>query len=397
MTPKTGLWLIGCQGGVATTVAVGLSALQKGATSTCGLVSQKSDFEDLEFINWNQVIVGGHEIRQTSAVETANMLVNSNRAIPPHLFELGKADLEQLDSDTRPGVVLNAGNTILDLSDSDRCIPCTTIQQAIDQVQSDWQQFKEKHGLDQIIVVNLASTEPPLEEELPSTWAELKTLIDQNEAALPPSSIYAIAALDAGIHYVNFTPSTGTNLPAVRDLAQQRGVCHSGRDGKTGETFLKSLLAPGFSARNLDIMSWVGHNILGNIDGVVLDDPVNKATKVKSKDKLLEQILGYDPQTHISIEYIKSLGDWKTAWDHIHFQGFLGTPMVMQFTWQGCDSILAAPLVLDLFRFTELAARKGITGELTQLASFYKSPQGTEECDFVKQYLMLVEWANELK
>lgn len=397
MTPKTGLWLIGCQGGVATTVAVGLSALQKGATAKCGLVSLNSEFEDLDFIDWNQVVVGGHEIRQASAVETASQLVDSNRAIPPHLFELSKSDLEQLDANARPGVVLHAGNTIQELSDTDRCIKCSTVQQAIAQVQADWTRFLEDHEIDKMIVVNLASTEPPLEQDLPETWADLKALIDRDEAVLPPSSIYAVAALEAGIPYVNFTPSTGTNLPALRDLADQNNVCHSGRDGKTGETFLKSLLAPGFAARNLEIMSWVGHNLIGNLDGVVLDDPQNKATKVKSKDKLLEQILGYDPQTHISIEYIKSLGDWKTAWDHIHFQGFLGTPMIMQFTWQGCDSILAAPLVLDLFRFTELAARKGLSGELTELASFYKSPQGTDECDFVKQYLMLVEWASELK
>ena len=138
----------------------------------------------------------------------------------------------------------------------------------------------------------------------------------------------------------------------------------------------------------------MGHNIFGNMDGQVLNDPVNKKTKVDSKDKLLGQMLGYDPQTHISIEYIKSLGDWKTAWDHIHFRGFLGTPMTMQFTWQGCDSILAAPLVLDLARFTELAQRRGQSGLLTHLSSFFKSPLGTTENDFSKQFQMLLNWAN---
>jgi myo-inositol-1-phosphate synthase len=140
-------------------------------------------------------------------------------------------------------------------------------------------------------------------------------------------------------------------------------------------------------------MSWVGHNIFGNMDGKVLDDPRNKKTKVVSKDRLLGEILGYDPQTHISIEYIESLGDWKTAWDHVHFQGFLGTPMALQFTWQGCDSILAAPLVLDLVRFTDLARRRGETGLLTFLASFFKSPLGTTQNNFVKQFQMLEDWA----
>ena len=126
-----------------------------------------------------------------------------------------------------------------------------------------------------------------------------------------------------------------------------------------------------------------------------MDDPENKMSKVTSKDRLLEQILGYSPQTLVSIEHISSLGDWKTAWDHIHFRGFLGTPMVMQFTWQGCDSLLAAPLVLDLIRFTELARRRGETGLLTFLASFFKSPLGVTENDFVRQFQMLEAWADE--
>ena len=170
-----------------------------------------------------------------------------------------------------------------------------------------------------------------------------------------------------------------------------------GYDGKTGETLLKSVLAPMFARRNLKVMSWVGHNIFGNMDGKVLDDPANKKAKVTSKDRLLGQILGYPPQTLVSIEYIQSMGDWKTAWDHIHFQGFLGTPMTFQFIWQGCDSLLAAPLVIDLVRFTERAWRNGDTGTLTFLASFFKSPLGTPEHDFTVQFQELEKWAAGVK
>jgi myo-inositol-1-phosphate synthase len=120
---------------------------------------------------------------------------------------------------------------------------------------------------------------------------------------------------------------------------------------------------------------------------------VNKAAKVTSKDKLLRDILKYPPQTLVSIEYIESMGDWKTAWDHVHFQGFLGTPMIFQFLWQGCDSLLAAPLVLDLVRFTERAWRAGETGALTWLGSFFKSPLGVEDHSFVPQYQQLEAWA----
>ena len=169
-----------------------------------------------------------------------------------------------------------------------------------------------------------------------------------------------------------------------------------GHDGKTGETLLKSVLAPMFASRNLQVMSWVGQNIFGNRDAVVLNTPDNKQAKVASKDQLLHEILGYRPQTMVGIEYIESMGDWKTAWDHIHFRGFLGTPMTMQFTWQGCDSLLAAPLVLDLVRFTERAHRNGDRGLLTFLASFFKSPLGVDEHDFVRQFQLLEGWAKQV-
>ena len=169
----------------------------------------------------------------------------------------------------------------------------------------------------------------------------------------------------------------------------------SGEMERRGETLLKSVLAPMFAARNLNVMSWVGHNIFGNMDGKVLDDPINKENKVRSKDHLLTEILGYKPQTLVSIEYIESLGDWKTAWDHIHFEGFLNTQMIMQFTWQGCDSLLAAPLVLDLVRLTEREWRRGGSGVMSHLSSFFKSPMGTEIPEFAKQYLELEAWIAE--
>src|SRR5204862_8145859 len=167
-------------------------------------------------------------------------------------------------------------------------------------------------------------------------------------ATLPASATYASAVLDLGWTYINFTPSLGASFPAAEELAAQRGAAHGGKDGKTGETLLKTVLAPMFALRNWRILSWVGHNIFGNRDGLVLDDPVNKASKIRTKDQVISGVVGYKPQTHVSIEYIESLDDWKTAWNHIHFRGFLGVKMSLQFTWQGCDSLLAAPLVVDL-------------------------------------------------
>jgi myo-inositol-1-phosphate synthase len=240
----------------------------------------------------------------------------------------------------------------------------------------------------------VASTEqlPPV-NEWPDSWAAAEDELARSNCRLPASSLYAIAALDLGLPYVNFTPSLGAAPAGVDELARLRGTCHAGRDGKTGETLLKSILAPMFAARNLKVMSWVGHNIFGNLDGKVLDDPRNKSAKLQSKDRAIGDILGYAPQTLTSIEHIASLGDWKTAWDHIHFQGFLGTPMTLQFTWQGCDSLLAAPLVLDLARFTALAHERGETGALSFLASFFKSPLGDAAASFSDQYRALETWA----
>ena len=246
-----------------------------------------------------------------------------------------------------------------------------------------------------MIVVNVASTEAISTDApaWPETWAETEAILDRTDCKLPASSLYAIAALDLGYPYINFTPSLGSTTAGIDQLALLRETCHAGRDGKTGETLLKSVLAPMFAARHLNVMSWVGHNIFGNLDGKVLENPENKAAKVQSKDQLLGAIFGYSPQTHVSIEHIQSMGDWKTAWDNIHFQGFLNTPMTMQFTWQGCDSLLAAPLVLDLIRFTRVARLRGNMGPLTFLSSFFKSPIAMDLHAFHEQQSLLIDWA----
>lgn len=397
---KTGLWLIGARGGVATTAILGLEALRRGLTTTTGLVTESPLGAGLPFVEWSDVVVGGHDIRGGSLVEQASDLADRSRAFDLRLVKECVDGLRAVDAEIRNGTVRECGDTIASLEEPGESFPAATPRVAIQRFQNDWAEFRSRHGLKSLVVVNVASTEPPLNaSQFPDGWLELEPLLDQPECRLPASAVYAIAALDAGLPYVNFTPSTGCSLPAIGELAWLRGACHTGKDGKTGETLLKSVLGPMFAARNLEVLSWVGHNIFGNRDGQVLDDPANKASKVASKDRLLPAILGYSPQTHVSIEYIRSLGDWKTAWDHIHFAGFLGTPMTMQFTWQGCDSILAAPLVLDLFRLVELASRRGAVGPLPWLASFFKSPEGTVEHDFQRQFAMLANqceaWRSE--
>jgi myo-inositol-1-phosphate synthase len=390
---KLGLWLIGAKGGVATTVIVGLTALRKGLAGASGLVSALPRFAHLPFAEWADFTIGGHEIRETTLHAAAQQLVSNNHALDGGLVAKLKGDLDKLDRNIRPGTLTNVGPRIESLAEPGVKRLRESPRATIERLQADFRDFVARHNLDQLLVVNLASTEPPLSADLPPRRREFFKLLDKRQSPLPASALYAIAALDLGHPYVNFTPSVGSALTAIDELAVERGTCHMGHDGKTGETLLKSVLAPMFAARNLHVMSWVGHNIFGNLDGKVLDDPANKLAKMRSKDRLLHEILGYSPQTLVSIEYIESLGDWKTAWDHVHFRGFLNTPMILQFTWQGCDSLLAAPLVLDLVRFTELAHRRGERGLLTFLASFFKSPLGVEEHDFARQFQMLEAWA----
>jgi myo-inositol-1-phosphate synthase len=397
---RVGIWFIGAWGGVSTTVAVGLAALQKGLGDEAGLVTALPRFSGCDLADWSRFTVGGHEIRDTSYATAARELYEKSRVFSAEMLSAVDETLAEFDRNVRPGTLINVGQTIESFaSDETQKTKGEAPAAAIARIIADLTEFRENNNLEHVIVVNLASTEPPLDVDASQlNWAELSQQLETAaESPVPASSIYAIAAMQAGCSHVNFTPSVGSNLPAIEELAIECNALHCGRDGKTGETLLKSVLAPMFAARNLQVMSWVGHNIFGNMDGKVLDDPENKASKVRSKDHLLTEILGYKPQSLVSIEYIESLADWKTAWDHIHFRGFLGTQMTMQFTWQGCDSLLAAPLVLDLVRLTERERRRGTSGVMSHLASFFKSPMGIDVPEFAKQFEILDQWVAEVK
>ena len=248
--------------------------------------------------------------------------------------------------------------------------------------------------LERVICVNLTSTEPQLEaNKAHLSLAALQRAIARNDLqAVRPSTIYALAAADLGLPFIHFTPSNSVFLPAVRERFAQSGAPYMGCDGKTGETLVKSALAPMFHYRNLRVLTWQGYNILGDRDGRVLADAENKRAKVESKDSLLQKILGYPLHSHVGIDYVPSLHDHKTAWDFIHFEGFLGHRMAMQFTWQGCDAILAAPLVLDMVRCADLAARRGESGPMLQLSCFFKQPLDVSEHDLHRQWVRFVAW-----
>ncbi len=212
---------------------------------------------------------------------------------------------------------------------------------------------------------------------------------------LPASSLYAAAALRAGCSYVNFTPSTGIRHPELAAQAAAAGVPWAGRDGKTGQTLLRAVLAPMFAQRALAVRAWSGANLLGGGDGAALADEAAAAAKNAGKARVLHDTLATVPEGEVHIDDVPAMGEWKTAWDHVAFDGFLGTRMVLQTIWQGCDSALAAPLVLDLARLVARAHERGLSGPLDELGFYFKDPDGPTSA-LSEQYRHLVAFADRL-
>jgi myo-inositol-1-phosphate synthase len=365
--------------------------MARGLVERTGLVTELPIFQDLPLAAPGDFVVGGHDIRQTSFAEAAEEFRRSSGALAAEWITACSEELSAATARVRPGTHLGAGPAIATMGHWPEFRAPLSASQAADHIAADMAAFAESHSVDHLIVLNVASTEPPfLPTEVHERWDALNAaLVDGGPALLPASSLYALAAFRCGYTYINFTPSLGASLSALAELAESTGSLYAGKDGKTGETLVKTALAPMFALRNLKVSSWVGHNIFGNRDGLVLDDPANKSSKLATKDRVLSQILGYKPATVVTIEYLPDMGDWKTAWDHIHFEGFLGTKMTLQFTWQGCDSLLAAPLAIDLARLADLEKRRGGRGLMRHLACFFKSPEGVEENDFFRQFELL--------
>jgi myo-inositol-1-phosphate synthase len=386
----TGVWLIGARGSIATVTIAGQRAAARGLSPAIGLVSDRPVFSEVALPPVADFVFGGHEIRRGPLGDVAAAILPACGVYG--LAEHLQPDLATIDANIRPGVTRGAGPQIEAAGDD--VLRVDSDAQAIAAIRADLDDFRARYGLERLVVVNLASTEPPpMLRPAWQDWAALERALADGTSALPASALYAAAAFQGGDAYVNFTPSVGSRLPALSALALERGAVHAGSDGKTGETLVKSVLSELFARRNLPVLSWFGQNILGNEDGRVLEDPAHKASKIRSKDHLLPKILGYAPQTRVGIDYVGSLGEWKIAWDHIHFQGFLGGRMSMQFTWNGVDSLLAAPLVLDLVRFAALAQSRGERGVLAALSSFFKDPMGTDEQRLVEQDEALLAWA----
>jgi myo-inositol-1-phosphate synthase len=393
-TDRTGVWIFGAKGGLATTVMVGARAIAEGLTSACGLVTEKEELAGLSLAAMDALVFGGHDIRSISLYDSAYEIYKETGSINFEILHKLRAEIESMGEEIRPGLCINGGHAVQKIADADFTLEPANLREAVERAGKDIESFKGRHDLDRVIAVNLASTEPILEpSDGLSDLDGLERVIDEDRRdEVRTSLLYAYAAIRSGCAYINFTPSNAALAPAVEALAEEHRIPYMGSDGKTGETLVKSALAPMFKYRNLQVLSWQGYNILGDRDGLVLSDEEHRAAKVQSKDHLLSKILGYPLHTHVGIDYVDSLKDLKTAWDFIHFKGFMDFKMSMQFIWQGCDAILAAPLVLDMIRFADFALRKKEWGRMIQLSSFFKSPLGVEEQDLHFQFHALLDY-----
>lgn len=391
---RTGIWLIGARGAISTCVAYGVLGLRRGLVAPTGLPSLAPPLDALDLVPLEHVVLGGHDICTRDLSRAAGELVSAG-ILPADLVASVTEDASQFEAAIRPGILDAVESGFADLDPRAADLGSRSPRDQVAAIRADLDEFKQANGLDRVVVVFLASVEAAVAPQ--PAWGSLEgfeTALDA-ETSQPASVLYAYAAIGAGHPFVNFTPSVGAGIPALIAMAEAEGVPIAGSDGKTGETLLKTVLAPMFVARALKVKAWQGYNMLGNRDGEVLREPAHKEAKLRTKDDALRSLLGEhdDLHTKVAIDYVPSLGDWKTAWDFIHFEGFLGTKMSMQFTWSGCDSALAAPLVIDLARLVDFAARRGEGGVQSHLGCYFKAPLGSGEHNFHKQIEALYRYA----
>ena len=392
------IWFFGLYGIVASTAVVGSIAIKKGLINHTGLVSELPEFEGLSDYAPLNFEFGGHEIRalDSNLYEISEEHWELNKHFDKKLLEKTKNELSKIKA--QKGTAINCGKGVLEglkpISTLEE--DGLTLKEIVERIEEDLTSFADENT----VAINVASTEPNItydEEFHGSIEGFEKAIREDRKDKVTASMLYAYACLRNGIPYANFTPSVGSNIPALKKLAEKVGVPHAGNDGKTGETLVKTTLAPMFRYRNLHVLGWMGYNILGDLDGKVLSYEQNKKSKISSKDKVVGKILGYSPYTITEINFFPSLQDNKTAFDFIHYEGFLGTKMKFYFIWDAIDAIVAAPLTLDIARFLLFAKKKGVKGVVRELSFFFKSPMETEEYNIHSQFQKLVTWFKELR
>ncbi len=380
----------GFGGAVATTAVAGLALLRRGLIGTTGLpLARLEDQLPPDVAGYADLVFAGWDLYDADLLTAAR----DHAALPPELLSAVAEELAVL----RPWPAIGADGFVGGGVGGGHVKAIRGHRQAIEAVVEDLGRFKAEAGLDGLVMLNLSSTEVGVESAACYASPEaLEAALDANDARISPSVLYAYAAISAGVPHVNFTPTRVTDWPAMLALAERRSIPVCGKDGKTGQTFLKTVLAPGFRDRNLYVEGWFSTNLLGNRDGQVLADPQSVRSKIASKTDVLDGILGYPVGEHqVHIHYYKPRGDAKEAWDSIDLVGFAGQRMQVKVDFLCRDSVLAAPLAIDLCRLTDLAHLRAEKGILKALGVFFKSPMtagGRPEHDFFRQQQVFERW-----
>jgi len=326
--------------------------------------------EDLVFAAWDPIPDNAYDSARVAGVLNAEHyepIADFLKAIEPMPAVFDQAYVKRLE-----GVNVKQGKTKRDLAEA---------------LREDIRAFKARHHCSRLVVVWCASTEVFLTSgPAHATLDAFEQAMEANDPAIAPSMLYAWAALQEGVPFANGAPNLSVDTPALVQLAHERGVPISGKDFKTGQTLLKTVISPMLRARMLGLSGWFSTNILGNRDGEVLDDPESFKTKEESKLGVLEHILEpsrypelYGNLYHkVRINYYPPRGDNKEGWDNIDIFGWLGYPMQIKVDFLCRDSILAAPIVHDLALFSDLAARAGLRGIQEWLSFYFKSPMAAE-------------------
>jgi myo-inositol-1-phosphate synthase len=385
---RVGVCIVGSSGAVATTVIAGAALMKKGLVGRTGMVTETDAFRPLDLPPIDGMVFGGWDLRADDAYKAAL----DHGVIDRHLLAEVKTELEAIKP--WPGVV---SPQFLARPAGTNHVVAPTFREELRILERDIEAFKRTHDLQRVVMVNLTSTERFCEvADVHRTMEAFEAGLDANDARISPAMKYLYLSIKLGMPHANFTPSR-SKIPALEAYAEKMGVPIAGEDGKTGQTMIKTVLAPAFAIRQLQVAGWYSTNILGNNDGLVLDDPESNKTKVVSKQGVLDEILGYTvPNHYVRIDYYPPRGDAKEAWDNIDLVGFLGERMQLKVNFLCKDSILAAPLVVDLVRLLDCAKRVGDSGIQRQLSMFFKAPYATEGeqaiHDLFKQHQLLRNW-----
>lgn len=391
VTPHKGklLVLTPGMGAVATTFIAGVESVRRGLSQPVGSITQMQTIrlgarsenrnplirEFLDLAPLDDLVFAGWDVYKDNAYEAAKRSgVLEDKDLQP-IADFMKT-IEAMPAAFDPSYVKRLkGDNIKQIPNK---------KELSDTVRQDIRRKLSETGADRAVMVWCGSTEIYQQPKACHLTPEaFEQGLKESDPAISPSQIYAYAAIMEGVPYANGAPNLSADTPALEQLAEEKGVPVSGKDFKTGQTLIKTILAPGFKSRMLGVKGWFSTNILGNRDGEVLDDPDNFRSKEVTKAGVLDTILQPDlyPELYgdlyhkVRINYYPPRGDAKEGWDNIDIFGWMGYPMQIKVDFLCRDSILAAPIVLDLALFMDIAARCGKTGIQEWLSFFFKSPQ----------------------